>query len=719
MRKKNKPTFALDIGTRSIVGLLMEKNNEGIEIKEIVSKEHVERAMLDGQIHNIPKVSLLLKEIKKEIEQKAGLKLKKAAVAAAGRSLKTIKTTCYLDVDTQTQITNEDVLNLELQGAQKAQALLLKENKTEIKNDFYCVGYSVMKYFLDGLEIGSLIGQKGNAMGLELVAAFLPKIVIDSLQTVLIENGLELENITLEPIAAINAILPLSMRKLNLALVDIGAGTSDIAISSNGAIIGYGMVPVAGDEITESLAEKYLLDFNEAEILKRKLYLNLEKTINFTDILGIEHNEKGAEIVNNIADATQLLAEKIATEILNLNGNPPQAVILIGGGSLTPFLAEILAEKLGLSKQRVAIQKASSVKDVLGLPPEFYGPEIITPIGIGLTALNHTTLGFVPVQVNSSSINLLNLGKNTVLDALLAAGVETGQVYGRPGVGLTVEVNGKIKTFPGSLGKKATVKVNNIPAALNTLLKPHDQIEYIPASDGLPGKGWVKDLLPPKNFVTVNGEVKELPFEITINGIPQSPDAELHDGDKIIVRELNQLGELLDYWGIVQLRESCIFNIIINGKKQKITSYPFEISRAGKVLSLFDKLNAGDEIILSNKNDCQCTVSEILKKHLELDKIEEITVKVNEQIVKLSGRDLEIKINNLPAKPDALINCGDTLEVNYGKPKEPILVDIFSKIDFSLTPPPGKSNLDILLNDTHAEYTSVLKNGDNIKLTWK
>ena len=80
-----------------------------------------------------------------------------------------------------------------------------------------------------------------------------------------------MEALTLEPIAAINVLIPPSMRRLNVALVDIGAGTSDIAITDSGTVIAYGMVPIAGDEVTEAISDQYLLDFPMAEKAKREL----------------------------------------------------------------------------------------------------------------------------------------------------------------------------------------------------------------------------------------------------------------------------------------------------------------------------------------------------------------------------------------------------------------------------------------------------------------
>src|SRR3712207_9562521 len=90
------------------------------------------------------------------------------------------------------------------------------------------------------------------------------------------------------------AAVPKKLRLLNIALVDVGAGTSDIAISSNDSISAYGMVPMAGDEVTEAIVQNFLVDFNTAE--KIKIATSKGENIEFVDVLGIE-NEATVEDV--------------------------------------------------------------------------------------------------------------------------------------------------------------------------------------------------------------------------------------------------------------------------------------------------------------------------------------------------------------------------------------------------------------------------------------
>lgn len=141
----------------------------------------------------------------------------------------------------------EDILFLELEAVQKAQYQLATNVEEDPSHNYYCVGYSVIKYLLDGEEIGSLIDQQGEVAEAEIIATFLPKVVVESLLSALNRAELQLEALTLEPIAAIHVLIPPSMRRLNVALVDIGAGTSDIALTSEGTVTAYGMVPRAGE----------------------------------------------------------------------------------------------------------------------------------------------------------------------------------------------------------------------------------------------------------------------------------------------------------------------------------------------------------------------------------------------------------------------------------------------------------------------------------------
>ena len=192
----------------------------------------------------------------------------------------------------------------------------------------------------------------------------MPRTVVESLLTVLNRCDLGLYSLTLEPIAAGDVVILPSMRKLNIALVDIGAGTSDIAICRDGSIFAYGMVPMAGDEITENICDNFLLTFDEAERIKREL--TNHQMVKFTDILGNEKEVSSKEVIDSVNSAVNELSSKIARKIMELNGKAPVAVLCIGGGSLMPGLPEHIAAHLELTKERVGVKGRENLNFVDG-----------------------------------------------------------------------------------------------------------------------------------------------------------------------------------------------------------------------------------------------------------------------------------------------------------------------------------------------------------------
>src|SRR5690625_3252998 len=351
--------FALDIGTQSVTGVLLQKNNQLFDVIDFCTKQHEERAMLDGQIHNVIQVANIITEIKESLEKDHG-PLKKVCVAAAGRALKTIHSEKSISIEDRLITNNEEVKHLELSAVQNAQKRLIKENDEKTFHQYHCVGYSVLHYKIDGDIIGSFIDQTGSEATVEIIATFLPRVVVKSLVAALDRANLSMEALTLEPIAAIDVLIPESMRKLNVALIDVGAGTSDIAITKEGTVTGYSMVPVAGDEITEAMSNEFVLDFKVAEQAKQNVVMN--KQADIRDILGFEQTITLENMVEKLSDKIKEFAKLLGNQIIMLNGQAPQAIMLIGGGSLTPRLTNQLAAALQLPENSVAVRGIEAIQ---------------------------------------------------------------------------------------------------------------------------------------------------------------------------------------------------------------------------------------------------------------------------------------------------------------------------------------------------------------------
>lgn len=698
--------FVLDIGTRTVMALLATMVDGKLSVNHLLYKEHKTRAMLDGQIHDVEQVAVVIEELVKELEEKSGIKLKQVAVAAAGRSLKTAKGYAKLKYPISTVVSKEDHLSLELQAVQDAQMALPKQqNQTPLSQQYYCVGYSVVEERLDQIRLGTIIEQKGQEAEIEVVATFLPRIVIDSLQYAVEKIGLELLSITLEPIAVSNLVLNQTMRRLNLVLVDIGAGTSDIAVCGGNTISAFGMVPMAGDEITEALSDYYLLDFIKAEEVKKQLHSRDE--IHIVDVLGMSQSLSNTDIKKVIEPAVNNLATAIAEEIFLLNGKAPQAVLLVGGGSMTPELPKNLAQKLSIPENRIAVQQAGQLENILNLPDEYTGPNFITVLGIAYTALMCPTMGFISVNINDQPVSMLNLGQNNIAEALLAGGYNIKDYYGRPGLALTCEINGQLYSIPGKMGKMGTLMLNDQPVQMRDKVKQGDKITFLPGEDGENAQGSFKDLLQDLiGQCTVNGIAVELNPMIKVNERVLSLDEPIQDGCKAELITNQNVEDVLAQVGLIDSTKL----IYLNKKAIPLIDLAL-IKRNGKKVGRKEKVYPGDLLIVELTQNL--SVGDFVPKEVVAP------IKVNLNGSELTLNKSQLWVNHKPAERNTPVKEGDSIEYKLGNPNySPILVDVFKEIKLSTQPPPGCSKLDIKVNNQPKEYTYELKNGDKIEINW-
>lgn len=516
--------FALDIGTRSIIGMVGTVENEKIRIIAIEREEHTERAMIDGQIENIDKVAAVAGKVKQKLESKLHFKLERVCVAAAGRALRTKRAEFEMEVSGKDLIDDEVISRLEAGAISKAEEAFDAENRSmEDNRRFYLVGYTVCQYYLDKYMISSLKDHRGKSVKVDLIATFLPSEVVESLYTTMNKIGLEVASITLEPIAAINAAIPANLRLLNLVLVDIGAGTSDIAACTDGSVTGYTMATMAGDEITETLMKEYLVDFQMAESMKAQA--DQEEEITFTDILGFEQTISRDELLACIQDTSDHLCREIADKILEINGNPPSALFLAGGGSKLTGLKEGLTAALQMDSKRVAIAGNNFRTSAFSDEYDLNNPEYATPLGIAVSSgLNLINASF-RVILNGRPANLFRSGSFTALNLLMMNGYSFLDVMGHSGANLVVTVNGRRKVFYGTPVEPAALFINKKEGRLSEIIQAGDEIDFTPAVSGVSAAACLGD---------INGAAEAV--ELTLNGMPADLETQLKMGDVIVMR---------------------------------------------------------------------------------------------------------------------------------------------------------------------------------------
>ena len=704
--------FALDIGTRSVVGIILEEQDEHFHVSDIIVKEHKERAMVDGQIHNVLYVAELIKEIKSELEEKHG-PLTKVSVAAAGRALKTEQANVTINIRNRPIFTEEDISRLELQAVQQAQAKLLQNKEDAKMTHYYCVGYSVLYYKLDGEEIGNLLDQQGDEATVEVISTFLPRVVVESLLAALKRADLEMEALTLEPIAAINVLIPPTMRRLNVALVDIGAGTSDIAITNQGTIVAYGMVPTAGDEITEALSDQYLLDFPIAEQAKRKL--STDETICIKDILGFDQDIPSNDVIEAIKPAIQTLAESIGNEILRLNNQvPPKAVMLVGGGSLTPNLTTELGNILGLPSNRVAVRGIDAIQNLT--KEEFIPatPELVTPIGIAIAA-RKAPVQYMTVYVNEQIVRLFEMKEMTVADAFLAANIRATQLYGKPGQGISITVNGRDIFIPGEHGQPATILVNSETASTKTLINHDDKISLIEGMNGTDATATVRDLVDSASVktVTIQGTKYIVEPKVKVNDENAPLELKLRDRDQVEIETFETIEEVLKATNRLDiLHKLQSFFIHVNGQPMFLPEFSGKLFINGKPSKLQYPIQDGD--VLTIDEPSLPTVQAIANK-LDVLLEEKIIVTFQNEQLELTKVCREVLVNGTVVQQNSTIHNGAMIQIIEKDTKPWIYQDVFRYSNWQL-PTNFKGHFTILKNGNVSSFDEEIFGGDQLEI---
>lgn len=680
---KDTLCFGLDIGTRTVIGVVGYKEGNEFILVDYECRAHEERAMRDGQIHDINKVSKVVYEVKTALEKRLNLPLKEVAIAAAGRALNTQIVTVTQNYEDVQEITLNHIHHLELEGVEKAKAIQQSENTD---TDYFCVAYSVIQYFLDDYVMTNLEGHRGHNIAAKLIVTFLPKQVIDSLYAVTDRADLTVSHLTLEPIAAINAVIPEQIRLLNLALVDVGAGTSDIAITREGSVVAYGMIPTAGDEVTEAIIHKYLVDFKVAEQLKIQS-LN-EETITFTDVLGITQKVTAKELRKVIAPVIDTLTLQIATKIVELNGNnPPNAIFCVGGGSQMVGFTTSLAQHLKLAQQRVAVRSTThlvNVKDEIGM---IDSPEMITPLGICMTTLQNKYSQFTFVSLNGQKVQLLNAKKLTVLDAIVAVGIEHTAVFPKKGETLMFKLNGERKRIKGENGTPASILLNGVPATIHDHIQEGDTIQIELGVNGTPGKAKLADFYKIEKNISIEGKSITLPLA-KVGGLIVSGNYEIMPNDMIEVVSVETVGELLD--------------AMVIDPKNKLITIDF------KAVDLDYVLKEGDALLIDTKEENHQKA--IAESSSDIVSEKNRTLVVDD--FNLSKSVMEKEVNK-----NLYIIANDTAVALPKKESDYIFASIFDFIDFDLSKPQGIVQLE--RNGQPGALTDVLQDGDILKIYWK
>lgn len=738
--KQGQLIFGLDIGTRSIVGTVGYLNGGKFHVLAQRSKEHETRAMLDGQIHDIGKVGETISQVKEQLEEDLGRELTDVCIAAAGRVLRTVTTYVEHTFENDREIMQEDVYSLCTMGVEKAYEEFQNSN-TDTDMKFYCVGYTPMRYYMNGYQMGNLEGHKAKSIAVDLIATFLPDDVVDGLYKAVELAGLHVANLTLEPIAAIQVAIPEKFRMLNMALVDVGAGTSDISITKEGTITAYGMIPVAGDSLTDILVQHCLVEFETAEQIKRKC--RTQEIIEYEDIMGLPQTITAGEVLELLDPEIERMTQMVSDTIKELNGDKPvSAVFVVGGGGMVPGYTEKLAAKLGIVKERVAIRGQEVMQTIVfELENARKDAMMVTPIGICLSYYVQSN-NFIFVEFNGERVKLYDNGKLSVTDAAMQMQFPNDQLFPRRGEALLFTVNGKSRMVRGEQGEAAVIRVNDEEADMYTQVHNGDHIVITPSTEGVAA---VMELgsLPEMGdalAVYVNGRQISLPKTAEVNGHRENEFYRIRPNDDIRIQNSYTVKEIAEFLDVplgedIKVNDTAArldtrvyehFTVSWNMEKALAQGTYADLPDADMEENAHREESAHGEVpVMQN---AETVAGEAGKKQETKNAREGVSlIQKEETVAGEAGKDQETQTAAADRTDDVTTQLPHPLTVivnhspitMHGKAQY-VFVDVFDYIDFDLgTSASAGRSIVTNLNGRPAQYMEPLSEGDVIEIYWK
>lgn len=458
--------IALDFGTRSIVCACFE----GVRITAAASCEHKTRAMREGSIYDLEAARESLIGLRARMDLPEGTAV---AIAIAGAQLSTERFEISLTGEgtwTEAMLREAEEKRFARVKSIGPRDVLLGVHRS------HCV--------IDGKSVATPVGREGKAVKYRVLATFLPMENVKLKTRVVEQAGFQPTHITVEPMAIGAALLSSQTPPHCYALVDIGAGTSDIAVISPDGLAAVGSIPFAGDTITESISKKLDLVYMEADAIKR----NPAGTV--VDIWG-ESRTFSRELVETAAeDGVELLVSSISAAFKKLKRDVKieefAGIILVGGGSLWPTLPARLAGVVKLDPARIRIRSAESISALKDETSIFRGPEFVTVAGIVLShaASFHVRRFHFNGRPQMSILPPDRSSSFTVADAFVADNRDPLEYFGNPGEAFIDgdEIRG------GEPGSPPRIIVNGALADLDTSIASGDRIEVTRGADGGPAR---------------------------------------------------------------------------------------------------------------------------------------------------------------------------------------------------------------------------------------
>lgn len=392
-KKESEVVLALDIGTefvKSIIFKPIDNNQKGIIIGVGTARQKVGN-MTSGAVSDINGV---IKTCSKSIEKaknQAGIEeVKDCIVGIAGEFVKGTTTTVHYErAKPEVRIDMPELKNIVQKIQWKALERIRKQFSYETGHsdiDVKLINASIVGVKIDGYRVTNPMGFQGKDVSIGIFNAYAPMIHLGAIEAIVKELGLKLHSIAAEPYAVVQGTGLKESPDFGGIFIDIGGGTTDVAVVKNGGLEGTSMFALGGRAFTKRLVSEYGLTFNQAEELKLMYAKNELKDDEAEDVHKVLRNDCKVWL-----SGVEIALENFCSSNLDVL---PSRIFLCGGGSGLPGIYEQLssADWVGnlpfASKPKISFVQPRDMVYMVDQTKSLTNPQDVTPMGLATLTLD-------------------------------------------------------------------------------------------------------------------------------------------------------------------------------------------------------------------------------------------------------------------------------------------------------------------------------------------
>ena len=400
---ENKISVGLDIGTTKIVAMSGVKNEYG-KTQILGQGKSVSLGVHRGVVNNITQTIQSIQQAIQEAEQSSGEKINSVTVGIAGQHIRSLQHSDYITRANSELVIDEGDIERLINQVHKLVMLPGEEIIHVLPQEFKVDGQA---------EIKEPIGMYGGRLEANFHVVVGQVSSIRNIGRCIKSAGLDLEGITLEPLASANAVLSSEEKEAGVALIDIGGGTTDLAIFRDGIIRHTAVVPFGGNVITEDIKEGCSIIEKQAELLKIKFgsaWPGENKDNEIVSIPGLRGRDPKEITLKNLSKIIHArvveIIEQVYVEIKNYGHEEQKkkliaGIVLTGGGSQLKHLKQLVEYITGMDT-RVGYPNEHLAGDS---DKEITSPLFATSVGLVMDGLQRIDKQLLEYNLDETSIS--------------------------------------------------------------------------------------------------------------------------------------------------------------------------------------------------------------------------------------------------------------------------------------------------------------------------